>query len=211
VVADNTANRVTLNEPWAIIPDETSGVCVNRTFRDNMVIRNEFTDAGSCFIWGRGFHNLFALNQLEDVGFLGAVGLGWQTLDRPNPCFFNEFTDNWMTYRTRKGRGIGDRSANYGDPKGVAPAGPLCLGTVVRGNEIRGANKALTVVNHGCDKRRLQGAWVWDTLFEKNDLRDCKVGIELSLRASGAIVRANEMEQVDEAIVDRGENTTVVP
>lgn len=210
VVTDNTADTATLDRPWHILPDETSMITITRSFRENMLVRNEFFNASSCFIWGRGFHNLFALNQFEDVGFVGAVGISWHTEDRSNPCFFNEFSNNWLTYRSRPGRGIGVRSGDYRDLYEEPLPEPLVVGTIVRGNEIRGAEVGLTVAVGARDQFRHPGPRVFDTLFEGNTLVGCEVGAHISERAGRTMLRSNTMEDVGEPLEDSGTDTVAL-
>ncbi|MFQ6097579.1 MAG: glycosyl hydrolase family 28-related protein, partial [Armatimonadota bacterium] len=210
VVTANDATKATVDPDWNIIPDETSMFCITRTFRGNMILRNMFADAGSCFIWGRGFHNIFALNQLDDVGFLGAVGLSWRTDDRPNPCFFNEFNENWLNYRYARGGGAGVISGNYRDAFAPPLPGPLCYGTILRANKITGGGDALKVALGGRDQLKHEGTLAWDTLFEGNELRQCKTGASICARAEGTILRANSMQDVQTPLNDEGVDTVVL-
>jgi len=210
VVTGNDATTATVDCAWSIVPDETSMLCITRSFRGNMVLRNTFSDAGSCFIWGRGFHNVFALNQLDDVGFLGAVGLSWKTADRPNPCFFNEFSENWLNYRYARGGGAGVIAGNYRDAFEAPLPEPLCYGTILRGNKVTGGGDALKVALGGRDTLEHGGTLVWDTLFEGNELRQCKTGASICARAEGTMLRANSMQEVDTPLKDEGVDTVVL-
>lgn len=210
VVTGNTTDTVTLSQPWAILPDATSMICITRSFRDNLILRNGFTDAGSCFIWGRGFENVFALNQLKDVGFTGAAGLNWQADDRCNPCFFNEFNENWIASSARRGSGVGVISGNYRDAYASPLPEPIAFGTIIRDNHISDADTALTISLGGADKLRHPGQLVWDTLFEGNDVSRCRAGASICERADGTILRANKLDRVETPLEDKGVGTLVL-
>jgi hypothetical protein len=94
VVADNTANRVTLTRPWRILPDETSLVVVRQFFFENLLVNNTSRNT-----WG-GLELTGALGNVVDrfVGQRSRTGIwfgGYNTGVEPNrmpygPVAFND-------------------------------------------------------------------------------------------------------------------------
>lgn len=126
-VADNTTDRLTLADPWDVVPDQTSYVAVGEFFVENLLIDNaDLNGDAAVQYWGCCIGNVLAGHISRNC-----QGLWLWTYEDENTyglAAFNEVTNCRFI----------DRGAIWltAERRPAAAPGPLCFGNLFTANQI---------------------------------------------------------------------------
>lgn len=180
--------QVTIDQPWAVLPDDSSRACITMFHGHYLLIGNTFTDTGAMQFYGTSIECIVAGNiGTRMQGFRG-LGLHYHGFQ---PSWFCQFLDNtitegnyyhWSTADDARIDIFGARRQEYD--------GPLNLGTVVRGNTLE--NNAHIAIGGSCR----------DALVERNTVRHSAQGVFVSQQTAQVTLRRNRFADVAAEVVD---------
>ncbi|OAS17436.1 fibronectin type III domain-containing protein [Paenibacillus oryzisoli] len=199
-------NTISVEMPWAIVPDRTSKFSFIVPNARGTIYRNIGMDSGGPIsLYGNAYDNVVADNVLTHTG--GAVTFGFNSLvqHRLNNTYFVRFDNNTIIDAVPGAVfGLGLQADNTG-------YAVLAYGTEFRNNRIvADQNEDAS----GLFIRTVKGSTfdvpvVRNTLIENNQFIDLKTGISLTKAIYGQVLSGNSFVNVPTPIVDTGSLNTV--
>jgi prepilin-type processing-associated H-X9-DG protein len=218
-VLDNTANTLTLAQPWNVTPDATTEYVVSPMFIENAFFANLNNTPCRLSLWLDCVANLVEMHRDdhakgmdlwgEDGSKVDEDGIG-SDLTRFYPAYYNMFVKNWM-----------DGSALWLGTPGAKPnnahRGYPSFGNFVTGNRIRephtyrtGFNWSKPYVTAGVSVIGGSGrAGTSHTIVADNFLASTYTGISVDEATRKTFLLRNEFDHVDEPIDDQGARTVM--
>ena len=188
-VVSQRDNTVTIDQPWDVAPDTTtSEFCVTMFQGHYMIIGNDFSDCGPMQFYGTAVENIVLRNTGTRMSGFRGKGL-WYHGYQPN--WYCLFIDNviaegnyyhWSSASDSVLEVSGSQHAPY--------AGPLNIGTVVRGNRLE-SNAHISIEGY-----------TRDVIVEGNRVANAEQGLFISKRTTNVLERANTFENVRDPLVD---------
>ena len=228
-VLSNTADSITVAEPWRVVPDRTSVVCIMRGTVETLWIENIGRHGEAAMqmydYWVNNVLDSHVSIDTEGVSLWGYEQEGQQR--RFAPIFLNQVLNcklrlrGWIRLIART------------DPKTAAVDGSILVGNVIRNNQVyaprrvslnqrspywrsrgyRGTSVGIELM------RRSWGFTPWPdavatpamdwTVVESNHIYDASVGIAIE-GARHTILRRNRFDEVREHVRDDGEETLTI-
>lgn len=179
---------VEVDRPWDVAPDESSDICVTMYQGHYLIVGNAFADCGPMQFYGTAVENVVTRNTGARMSGFRGKGL-WYHGYQPN--WYCEFRDNaitegnyyhWTTANDSVLEIAGLRHLPY--------AGPMNLGSVVRGNRLE-SNAHIRIAG---DTR--------DAIVEANRVANSDQGIFVSKNTTNVLVRGNTFENVRQELAD---------
>ena len=187
-VAGQGEQSVTVDRPWIVAPDASSDICITMFQGHYLIIGNTFADCGPMQFYGTAVENTVARNTGARMSGFRSKGL-WYHGYQPN--WYCQFFDNvisegnyyhWSTVADSVLEVTGLRHAPY--------AGPMNVGAVVRRNRLDSGSH----IHIDGDTR--------DAVVEANHVANSDVGIFVSKKTSGVLVRGNTFDHVRAEVMD---------
>lgn len=187
-VAGQGEQSVDVDRAWDVAPDAGSDICVTMFQGHYLIVGNEFADCGPMQFYGTAVENVVTRNTGARMSGFRGKGL-WYHGYQPN--WYCEFRDNaiaegnyyhWTTADDSVLEITGLRHLPY--------AGPMNLGSVVRGNRLE-SNAHIRIAG---DTR--------DAIVEANRVANADQGIFISKNTSNVLARANAFENVRQELTD---------
>ena len=183
-----SGNKLTIDRPWDVLPDETSVVSASNFMGHFLMIGNSWSDTGIAIqFYMSAVECVMANNTSIRSG--GFRVWGRQAGPGPGPCFYNELFGNRILegYGT-EGPELGGESSSFNIVSGYGSAtyrGPMVRGVVLRDNVVDN--------NAGFALR----SSVLDVVLENNVVRDSAYGVAAELAsADRAAATGNRFERV---------------
>jgi len=187
-VVGHDGTTIEIDRPWAVPPDAESDLGITMFQGHYLLVDNEFTDTGAVQFYGTSIECVVAGNRgTRTQGFRGR-GLWYHGYQ---PSWFCRFLDNEIL----EGNYYHFNSAAeamleiYGARRPPL-AGPLNVGAVVRGNHL-----------HSGAHLRVDGA-CRDVVVEGNRVEKADMGVFVSEKTRGVLVRKNQFHDVRHEVLD---------
>ena len=215
VASSDEEGRITLTEPWAILPADGTEVLIGRAGVRNIIVRNQLERCGSMAVWGSNYDNRLELNDLRDVsGYFGVAGLrqGTDESDRKvggiRPVFYTDFRKNFLT----RVHGMGVYT--WISPKLDKESGIVALGNTFRANQSRQSAGGIGVYRRGSEDRRKYDnptVRVDLTVFDHNEIKDGGRPIQIDERTMTTVFNRNTFSEWSKPMIDTGRQTIGIP
>jgi hypothetical protein len=199
LIADNTANTITIDRAWKVLPQRDSIVLLYQLSGECIAYRNSAEDTSVLLqIWGFLYDVTFDCNKVErSQGMWGATG------------WFIEWLDNRLVAAVTYHQGVGpaglagDESAESGLPYGFVGFTmvgqmttlplrfPYVRGIVIRDNFLSYGYRVLVMFGYGGPERRLEFTAARDLIIDHNTIDHSPVGVELDANVSGILITNN--------------------
>lgn len=183
-------NEVTLESPWAVVPDATSQVCLSAAQTNLLVIGNRIRDAGIAFqIFGASVDCIVAGNTCERAGGFHVWSLKNPSYGGVLPSICGQLLDNNLLGGTsfhHNTAGVGRLWSSHVGAIGSGD-GQVC-GMVIRGNTLRD-NAFVEVSGNVCN-----------VLVADNSISDADVGVLATGNVRDALLTGNKMVRVKEPL-----------
>lgn len=220
-VATNTEDSLTVDQPWAIAPDESSVFAVRASKSQVVVTNNTFADASVAVqlyanCWGFILDN----NKAERTGGMYGIGTDQYNTQRKQRRFstssFCQYLNNDLSqgFIYQQGPfmiGILGPCASGGT---LEPPGVPVIGNVVRGNVARG-NYMVGALHAGphpfFPPKSSAGCFGRDTLIENNTISDGGVAVDVYPNYVDTLLRNNRVSRCVIPLHDDGTNTAIHP
>ncbi|MDP2990728.1 MAG: glycosyl hydrolase family 28-related protein [Kiritimatiellota bacterium] len=221
-IADNTADRVTLEQPWTVPPGGDVRLSVMKGVVENAICNNRDVDCdNSMMFYGAGIINNRIVRNRSDNSLGISVWSDGDTAEgRLTPDYFNVFDGNvledqgsfWMTVLGDIKQEVGMRNMNNIFRKNflndVRRKRENQYGNVweeTRHGMYRPIQAAFWLdIGRSYSQDRTQGpVWV-DTLIERNYVTRCDYGVELRNISGGTVVSRNTFFDVKLPLIDQG-------
>ena len=187
-VAGQGEQSVTVDRPWTVEPGTNSDICITMFQGHYLIIGNAFADCGPMQFYGTAVENTVARNTGARMSGFRSKGL-WYHGYQPN--WYCQFFDNtisegnyyhWSSAADSVLEVTGLRHPPY--------EGPMNLGAVVRGNRLESGSH----IHIDGDTR--------DAVVEANRVANSDLGIFVSKKTSGVLVRNNTFDHVRAEVMD---------
>lgn len=201
--------RVEVDEPWKIVPDDTSTVSVTMLQRNYYFIGNEFSDAGVAIqLYGMAIGHVMAGNRSTRTGGFHNFGMSYHGIQ---PSWYNQWLGNEILEGNIYQGGHNQHKLSapahlgvFAFPPRADWSHPLTLCTIVRRNRLRN-NAHIAIGGTDPDNSRIREPAVQDVIVENNHVANSDVGIWLRRAADGVLLRGNTFENVAEPVLDSKE------
>ena len=191
------SDRLILESPWLVAPDESSRVSITALQTHYLIISNTFTDIGPAVqFYGTSIENVVAHNTSARAGSMISWGHWYRHYQ---PSWYNMFLEN--EFLDGLDYWIDPNKTAHGDEAVLSIRGvqrppnhfPLSLANILRGNilrrnaliEIRGSDPA----NPG----------IKDAIVEKNIVENSSVGIKVDAGLIDVLIRGNTLKNIRSA------------
>ena len=191
-VSKQEGRTVELDRPWLVAPDRTSIVSISVFQGNYILVGNDYSDSTCAIqIFGISIGHIIAGNTSTRAGGFHVWGLCYGSIQ---PSWYCQMMDN----KILEGNGIlGPCNENPAKDSHIAALGPKIAGydgplvrcVVIRGNHLH---------NNSCIE--LTGS-VRDAVVEHNTVENAAVGINVEPSVSGAVLRENRIENVDQPLI----------
>lgn len=204
-IAGNDSTSVTVTEPFAVIPDETSVVGINHTMDRFLVVDNDFADVRIAFqFYGTAMESIVARNRAARAGgfWSHAAHYAGPPAKGAQPQFSIQYLDNHITegqyvHAVPSGYRYGDGDSVVGvgahpstNPDGSPWVWPMALGFVIRGNRLDSGAR-IRVVASDAGAPLLE-----DAVVEGNHVARSDWGVDVSANCTRVLLRNNTFEEV---------------
>jgi hypothetical protein len=224
-VISNSANRLTIESAWEILPEPGSLIAVQSNRHDVIVYKNESYDTSvGVQLWGGGYNFIIDGNVSVRTG--GIWGTGIQYYKNGKLLFLHCFCTQWLNNRIHEGfiyqQGPDDIAATLGIynrqtlPQPDPSATPI-RAIVMRNNSLSDGSRIIAnyygepyLQNIRNSTEGLPAPAALDILIENNRVSYSAVGVDIGLYFEAVLVRHNEFEQVDQPIRDEGGQALII-
>jgi prepilin-type processing-associated H-X9-DG protein len=220
-VVDNTADTLTIDEAWRVVPDATSQYVVGPMFVENVLYGNLNNTPGRTSLWLDCIANLVIKHRDSAAGGVdiwghdaSAVGRGNRVrgFHRVSPAWYNMYVGCWLD-------GSGARVVgSVGD--GGVHRGPPVFANYFVGNAIRQAHQvkstwprpkaqgAIVIGPVGeADSAAPSRAAISHTVVSGNSIHFTNNGVVVSPHARKTCIEGNHFQSVDQPTIDWGMRT----
>jgi prepilin-type processing-associated H-X9-DG protein len=217
-VVDSTANTLTVDPPWKVVPDQTSEYLVAPQFVENVLFANLNNSHCRLSLWLDCIANTVEMHRDdqakgsdlwgEDASQVDDRSLG-RGLSKFFPAYYNMFINCWMD---GSALWLGTPGAKGNNAhQGIPSFGNFVLQNRIRqphayrtGFDINTPSTAGITVGGGSGR-----AGTSHTIVKENFLASTSTGISVDAEARKTFLLRNEFDHVEEPIVDQGARTVL--
>jgi hypothetical protein len=202
-------DKVTVDRPWDLEPDQTSRITIVWLLRRWLILDNSFTDVGiSVQLYGSALEHIVAGNTTGRSAGYHNFGMNYRGLQ---PSWFIQWLGNQITegnaYSAGHNNHLLSGEAHLGVfalPRDTAIADPLTYGCIVRGNRLHN-NAHIAIGGTDPYNPSYVKPTTQEVIVENNEVSDSQVGIFLRRAAAGVYLHANRFTRVVEPVRDEVE------
>jgi len=191
-VVGKDGERLRLERPWRVIPDESSLVVMRTDFVRNLILDNQVEDGMTGLqLWIGGSENIFARNRVARERRQGVLLYGAMTTQEPTmPRTWNRGIGP-LHYNLVEGNFFDETALamNLGINAEAASDWPLAVGNVFRYNSANNSRSAAFSASVSGQGERL----CLGTVAEFNMVRDQPVGFGAGAGTAGTVLRRNHV------------------
>lgn len=202
-------NRIEVDRPWDIVPDETSRITVVWLLRQWLIVDNSFSDVGiSVQLYGSALEHIISGNTTARSAGYHNFGMNYHGIQ---PSWYIQ----WLGNEISEGNAYSAGHDNYllsGEahlgvfalPRDPKLTYPLTYGAIVRHNRLRN-NAHIAIGGTDPYSPAFKEPVVQEVVVEGNEVANSQVGVFLRRAASGVYLRDNKYMNVVEPVRDEVE------
>jgi hypothetical protein len=219
-ILGNTETTLTLERPWAVVPDAGSHLVVRADKSEVVITGNVFSDASAAVqLYAQSFGFIIDGNKSVRTGGMYGIGTdspGQKQRRRYSTCSFNQWLNNDLSegFVYQQGsfmHGIVGPCAGGGT---LDPPAITTMGNIVRGNTARDhfTLGALYFGNHPLTPGTTSaGCYGRDTIVENNVIADTPLALEVYPLYIDTVLRGNRVTGAAVPLSDDGTRTWIHP